>query len=97
MCIVVAAYIVDHYCFMFERSSSYCCGCYIVPNTCLRFDRGAVHIAVAGYIVDHCCCMFDRGVVHIVVAVMLFPITISGLTEEWSILLMLLILLTITI
>jgi hypothetical protein len=62
----------------------------------LRFDRGAVHIAVAGYIVDHCCFMFDRGVVHIVVAVMFFPITISGLTEEWSILLMLLLLLTIT-
>jgi hypothetical protein len=52
---------------------------------------------VAGYIVDHCCFMFDRGVVHIVVAVMLFLITISGLTEECSILLMLLILLTIPV
>jgi hypothetical protein len=61
----------------------------------LRFDRGAVHIAVAGYIVDHYCFMFDKGVVHIVVAVTLFPITISGLTEEWSILLWLVILLTI--
>jgi hypothetical protein len=48
-------------------------------------------------IVDHCCCMFDRGVVHIVVAVILFPITISGLTEEWSILLWLVILFTITV
>jgi hypothetical protein len=63
----------------------------------LRFDRGAVHIAVAGYIVDHCCYMLDRGVVHIVLAVILFPITISGLTEEWSILLRLVILLTITV
>ena len=32
------------------------------------FDRGAVHISVAGYIVDHCCLSYDRGVVHIVVA-----------------------------
>jgi hypothetical protein len=41
--------------------------------------------------------MFDRGIVHIFVAVMLFPITISGLTEECSILLWLVILLTITV
>ena len=60
--IVVVGYIVDHYCFI--------------------FDRGAVHIAVAGYIVDHYCSMFDRGVVHTVVAAILFPTTISGLTEE---------------
>ena len=52
---------------------------------------------MAGYIVDHYCFMFDKGVVHIVVAVTLFPITISGLTEEWSILLWLVILLTITV
>jgi predicted membrane protein len=31
------------------------------------FDRGVVHIVVAGYIVDHYCLMFDRGVLHIVV------------------------------
>ena len=37
----------------------------LVTIYCLRFDRGAVHIAVAGYIVDHYCFMFDRGVVHI--------------------------------
>ena len=61
------------------------------------FDRGAVHIAVAGYIANHCCFILDRGVVHIVVAVILFPITILGLTEEWSILLRLVILLTITV
>jgi hypothetical protein len=61
------------------------------------FDRGAVHIAVAGYIVDHCCFIFDRGVDHIVVAVILFPTTISVLTEEWSILLWQVILLTITV
>jgi hypothetical protein len=59
-----------------------------------EFDRGAVPIAAAGYIADHCCFMFDRGVVHIVVAVILFPITVSGLTDEWSILLRLVILLT---
>jgi hypothetical protein len=64
--IVVAGYILDHY--------------------CLLFDRGVVHTVVVGYIVDHYCFMFDRGVVHIVVAVILFPITISGLTEEWAIL-----------
>ena len=32
------------------------------------FDRGVVHIVVAGYIVDHYCLGFDRGVVHIIVA-----------------------------
>jgi hypothetical protein len=34
----------------------------------LRFDRGVVHIVVAGYIVDHYCLRFDIEVVHIVVA-----------------------------
>jgi hypothetical protein len=34
----------------------------------LMFNRGVVHIVVAGYIVDHYCLMFDRGAVHIVVA-----------------------------
>ena len=55
-----------------------------------------VHIVVAGYIVDRYCLMFNIGVVHIVVAVILLTITVSGLTEEWFILLWLLILLTIT-
>ena len=32
------------------------------------FDRGVVHIIVAGYNVNHYCFMFDRGVVQIVVA-----------------------------
>ena len=32
------------------------------------FDRGVVHIVVAGYVVDHNCLRFDREVVHIVVA-----------------------------
>jgi hypothetical protein len=32
------------------------------------FDRGVVHIVVAGYMFDHYCLMFDRGAVHIVVA-----------------------------
>ena len=31
------------------------------------FDRGVVHIVVAGYIVNDYCLRFDRGVVHIVV------------------------------
>ena len=62
-----------------------------------EFDRGVVPIAAAGYIADHCCFMFDRGVVHIVVAVILFQITISGLTDEWYILLWLVMLLTITV
>ena len=75
VCIVVAAYIVDHYRLMFDRSGSYCCGCYIVVHYCLRFDRGVVHIVVAGYIVDHYCFMFDRGVVNIIVAVILLTIT----------------------
>jgi hypothetical protein len=40
------------------------------------FDRGEVHIVVAGYIVDHYCLRFDREVVHIVVAVILLTITV---------------------
>ena len=39
---------------------------YIVDHYFLMFDRGMVHIVVAGYIVDHYCLRFDRGVVHIV-------------------------------
>jgi hypothetical protein len=61
------------------------------------FDRGVFQIVMAGYIVDHYCFMFDRGVVDIVVAVMLFPITVSGLTEEWFILFWLVILMTIAV
>ena len=77
VCIVVAGYIVDHY--------------------CLRFDREVVCIVVAGYIVDHYCLMFNRGVVHNVVAVILLTITVSCLTEEWFILLWLVILFTINV
>jgi hypothetical protein len=40
------------------------------------FDRGVVHIVMAGHIVDHYCFMFDRGVAHIVVAVILLTITV---------------------
>ena len=40
------------------------------------FDRGVVHIVVAGYILDHYCLMFDRGVVHIVVAGILLTIAV---------------------
>ena len=38
------------------------------------FNRGEVHIVVAGHIVDHDCLMFNRGVVHIVVAVILLTL-----------------------
>ena len=69
--IVVASYIVDHY--------------------CLMFDRGVVHIVVAGYIVDHYCLRFDRGVVHIVVASYIVDHYCLRLTEEWFILLWLVI------
>jgi hypothetical protein len=41
---------------------------YIVDHYWLRFDRGVVHVVVAGDIVDHYCLRFVRGVVHIVVA-----------------------------
>ena len=34
----------------------------------MRFDRGVIHIVVAGHNVDHYCLMFDRGEVHIVEA-----------------------------
>ena len=40
------------------------------------FDRGVVHIVVAGYNVDHYCLRFERGVVHIVMAVILLTITV---------------------
>jgi hypothetical protein len=39
------------------------------------FDRGVVHIIVAGYNVDHYCFMLDRGVIHIVVDVILMSST----------------------
>ena len=32
----------------------------------MKFDRGVIHIVVAGYIVDHYCLRFDREVVYIV-------------------------------
>ena len=69
----------------------------IVDHYFLMFDRGVVHIVVAAYFVDHYCLMFDRGVVHIVVAVILLTITVSCLTEEWSIFLWLAILLIATV
>jgi hypothetical protein len=59
----------------------------IVDHYWLWFDRGVVHIVVAGDIVDNYYIRFERGVVHIVVAVLLLPITASGFTEEWFILL----------
>ena len=55
---------------------------YIVDCYCFRGVIAICHIVVVGYIVDRYCLMFDRGVFHIVVAAILFPTTISGLTEE---------------
>jgi hypothetical protein len=47
-------YIVDHYCFMFDRGVVHIVEVgYILDHYCLMFDRGVVHIVVACYIVDH--------------------------------------------
>jgi hypothetical protein len=51
------------------------------------FDRGVVQIVAAGDIVDNYYIRFDRGVVHIDIAVLWLPITVSGFTEVWFILL----------
>ena len=37
----------------------------IVDHCCLMFDRGVVHLIVAGYDVNQYCFIFNRGVVHI--------------------------------
>jgi hypothetical protein len=52
--IVVAGYIVDHYCLMFNSGvvHIFVAG-YIVDHYCLMFNRGVVHIFVAGYIVNN--------------------------------------------
>jgi hypothetical protein len=43
--IVVAGYIVDHYCFRFDRGVVYIVVAgYIVDNYCLRFGKGLVHL-----------------------------------------------------
>jgi hypothetical protein len=48
------------------------------------------------YIVYHYCSRFDRGIVHVVV-VILSTITVYGLTEEWFMLLRLVLLYIITV
>ena len=62
--IVVAGYIVDHYCLRFDRGVVHIVAAgYIVDHYCLMFDRGVVHIVAAGYILDHYCLgnfVFDR-------------------------------------
>ena len=46
--IVVAGYIVDHYCFMFDRGAVHIAVAgYIVDHCGFMFDRGVVHIVVA--------------------------------------------------
>jgi ABC-type iron transport system FetAB permease component len=61
------------------------------------FNRGVVHIAVAGYIVDYYCLRFDRGVVCIVVAGYIVDHYCLMFDEKWFVLLWLFILLTITV
>jgi hypothetical protein len=47
--IVVAVYIVSHYCFMFDRGVVHIVvASYIVSHYCFMFKRGVVHIVVAG-------------------------------------------------
>jgi hypothetical protein len=49
--IVVAGYILDHYCLMFDRAVVHIVVAgYIVNHYCLMFDRKVVHIVVDGYI-----------------------------------------------
>ena len=46
--IVVAGYILDHYCLMLDRGVVHTVVVgYIVDHCCLRFSRGVVHIVVA--------------------------------------------------
>ena len=46
--IVVAGYIVDHYCLMFDRGVVHIVVVgIIVDHYCLMFDRGVAHIVVA--------------------------------------------------
>jgi len=49
---------------------------YNVDDYCFMFDRGVVHIVVAGCIVNHYCLRFDRGVVHIFWLDILFTISV---------------------
>ena len=60
-------------------------------------DRGIIHIVVAGYNVDQHCLMFERGVIHIIVARYNVDHYCFMLTEEWFILLWLVILLPIIV
>ena len=54
--VVVVGYIVDHYCFIFDRRVVHVVVVgYIADQYCLMFDRGVVHVIVASYIVDHYC------------------------------------------
>jgi hypothetical protein len=51
--IVVAGYIVDHYCLRFDKEVVCIVAAgYIVDHYCLRFDREVVPIVVASYTVE---------------------------------------------
>ena len=68
---------------------------YVVNHYFLMFDRGVVHIVVAGYIVDHYCFMFDSS--YYCGWLYCCPLLFQCLTEEWFILWWLVILLPITV
>jgi hypothetical protein len=46
--VVVAGYIVDHYCLMLDRAVVHTAVVgYVVDHCCFMFDRGVVHVVVA--------------------------------------------------
>ena len=70
---------------------------YIVNSYCLRFNRGVVCDVVVGYIVNSYCLRLNRGVVCDVVVGYIVNSYCLRLTEEWCVLLWLVILLTLTV
>jgi hypothetical protein len=103
VCIVVTGYIVDYYFLRFGRSDLYWWGMFcivvvdiIVDHYCLRFDKGVVCIVMICYFVCNSFLRFDRKVVCIVVAGYVVCIAFWGLTEEWFVLMRLVILSAIT-
>ena len=84
--IVVACYIVNHYCLRFDRGVVHIIVAdYNVDHYCFMFDRRVFHIGVAGYNVDQHCLRFDRGVLILLWLAILLPNTVWGLTGEWFI------------
>ena len=77
--IVVAYYIVSHYCLMFDRRVVHIVVAgYTVAHYRLMFHRGVVHIVVAGYIVDHyCLCLTEKWFI-LLWLVILLTVTVLG-------------------